>query len=96
MNLSFLLPRRSVTRPGKVSDFEEDNRGLSAISILRIMVKKFYNLEGRAKWITPTFPTGEELSFIFYFNFFFFVFLPFPRLLPRHMGVPRLGVESEL
>ena len=28
--------------------------------------------------------------------FFFFVFLPFLGLLPRHMGVPRLGVESDL
>ena len=28
--------------------------------------------------------------------FFFFVFLPFLRLLPRHMEVPRLGVQSEL
>jgi len=27
---------------------------------------------------------------------FFFVFLPFLGLLPRHMEVPRLGVESEL
>ena len=33
----------------------------------------------------------------FFFSFFlFFVFLPFLGLLPRHMEVPRLGVESEL
>ena len=30
------------------------------------------------------------------FFFFFFVFLPFLWPLPRHMEVPRLGVESEL
>ena len=30
------------------------------------------------------------------FFFFFFVFLPFLGLLPQHMEVPRLGVESEL
>ena len=29
------------------------------------------------------------------FPFFFFVFLPFLGLLPRHMEVPRLGVELE-
>ena len=29
-------------------------------------------------------------------KFFFFVFLPFLGPLPRHMEVPRLGVESEL
>ena len=28
--------------------------------------------------------------------FFFFVFLPFPGPLPRHMEVPRLGVQTEL
>ena len=28
--------------------------------------------------------------------FFFFVFLPFLGPLPRHMEVPRLGVELEL
>ena len=34
---------------------------------------------------------------LFYFIlFYFFVFLPFLGLLPRHMQVPRLGVESEL
>ena len=32
------------------------------------------------------------LEFIFYFLFF----LPFVGLLPRHMEVPRLGVQSEL
>ena len=36
-------------------------------------------------------------SFLFFFFLFsFFVFLPFLGLLPRHMVVPRLGVESEL
>ena len=29
-------------------------------------------------------------------NDFFFVFLPFLGPLPRHMEVPRLGVQSEL
>ena len=32
----------------------------------------------------------------FIFLFYFFVFLPFPGPLPRHMEVPRPGVESEL
>ena len=36
----------------------------------------------------------ECLSFFLFF--FFFVFLPFLGPLPRHMEVPRLGVESEL
>ena len=39
------------------------------------------------------------ISFIvssLFFFFFFFVFLLFLGLLPRHMEVPRLGVESEL
>ena len=34
--------------------------------------------------------------FFFFFFFFFLVFLPFIGLLPRHMEVPRLGVELEL
>ena len=34
-------------------------------------------------------------SFLF-FSFLFFVFLPFLGLLPRHMELPQLGVESEL
>ena len=33
--------------------------------------------------------------FLFFFFFSFFVFLPFLGPLPRHMEVPRLGVESE-
>ena len=39
-----------------------------------------------------------EASFIFisFFFFFFLSFLLFLGLLPRHMEVPRLGVESEL
>ena len=32
----------------------------------------------------------------FFCFFVFLVFLPFPELLPWHMEVPRLGVESEL
>ena len=35
-------------------------------------------------------------SFSFLSFFFFFGFLPFLGLFPRHMEVPRLGVESEL
>ena len=35
-------------------------------------------------------------SFILFFGFFLFVFLPFLGPLLRHMEVPRLGVESEL
>ena len=33
---------------------------------------------------------------LFYYKFFFFVFLLFLGLLPQHMEIPRLGVESEL
>jgi len=33
---------------------------------------------------------------LFIYYFFFFVFLPFLGPLPRHMEIPRLGVESEL
>ena len=39
-------------------------------------------------------PHGNFLSLIFFF--FFLVFLSFLGLFPRHMEVPRLGVESEL
>ena len=36
-------------------------------------------------------------TWIFFLSLFlFFVFLPFFGLLPGHMEVPRLGVESEL
>ena len=38
---------------------------------------------------------GELSSEVFHI-FFFFVFLPFLGPLPRHMEVPRLGVQSEL
>ena len=43
-------------------------------------------------------PAPQRLSrFLFFFFFFFFCpFLPFLGLLPQHMEVPRLGVESEL
>jgi len=37
-----------------------------------------------------------EIFLFFFFFFFFFVFLPLLWLLPRHMEVPRLGVQSEL
>ena len=37
----------------------------------------------------------EENGTLFYL-FIYFVFLPFLELLPRHIEVPRLGVESEL
>ena len=33
---------------------------------------------------------------VFYFIFYFLVFLPFLWPFPRHMEVPRLGIESEL
>ena len=36
-----------------------------------------------------------NISF-FFFSFFFFVFLPFLGPLPRHMELPRLGVQLEL
>ena len=43
---------------------------------------------------------GVRASFLYYdvteFLFLFFVFLPFLELLPWHIEVPRLGVESEL
>ena len=38
----------------------------------------------------------ENSFFFFFFFFFFFVFLPLLGPLPRHMEVPRLGVQSEL
>ena len=38
----------------------------------------------------------RDLLFLFFFFYFFFVFLLFLGPLPRHMEVPRLGVESEL
>ena len=42
-------------------------------------------------------PICCEPKTAFFFNFIlFFVFLPFPGSLPRHMEVPRLGVELEL
>ena len=37
---------------------------------------------------------GRALQFLFFY-YFYFLFLPFLGLLPRHMEVPRLGVESE-
>ena len=37
-----------------------------------------------------------QLIFLFFVYLFIFVFLPFLGPLPRHMEVPRLGVESEL
>jgi len=37
--------------------------------------------------------TQEGCDLLF---FFFFVFLPFLGLLPWHMEIPRLGVQSEL
>ena len=46
----------------------------------------------------PTNSVQEGSLFKFFFNriILFFVFLPFLCPLPRHMEVPRLGVESEL
>ena len=38
----------------------------------------------------------RELLILFLTNFFFLVFLPFLGPFPRHMAVPRLGVELEL
>ena len=38
----------------------------------------------------------HRLFWFFLFFFFFSVFLPFPGPFPRHMEVPRLGVQSEL
>ena len=40
--------------------------------------------------------TPKISFYFFFFIFYFFVFLPFLGPLPRHMEVPRLGVESEL
>ena len=54
--------------------------------------------EGRKD--TVNLPTPVWFFWFFFFFFFFgflgFFFLPFLRLLLRHMEVPRLGVESEL
>ena len=40
--------------------------------------------------------TDRSQHFYLFLFFYFFVFLPFLGPLPRHMEVPRLGVESEL
>ena len=42
----------------------------------------------------PRAQVGEQPLYFIYF--LLFVFLPFPRPLPRHMEVPRLGVQSDL
>ena len=53
----------------------------------------------RSTWklsiLSAQFVVNPKLLFFFYF-ILFFVFLPFPGSLPRHMEVPRLGVELEL
>ena len=42
-------------------------------------------------------PVSQDLWVnLFFFFFFFFVFLTFLEPLPRHMEVPRLGVQLEL
>ena len=53
------------------------------------------------RWVRLPLPESRgmdlfQVPLICHFFFFFFVFLPFLGLFPRHLQVPRLGVESEL
>ena len=57
-------------------------------------VLKVYNKETESYRLA--YKQGSLLYFQHFLFFFVFVFLPFLGLLPQHMEVPRLGVESEL
>ena len=46
--------------------------------------------------LSPKLPSSYSSYRFFFFFFGLFVFLPFLGLLPQHMEVPRLGVQSEL
>ena len=67
-------------------------------------LKKLSSIRGLCKlnisYTSELLPKGDILEEWFmcqsFFFFFFFGFLPFLGPLPRHMEVPRLGVESEL
>ena len=65
--------------------------------VLKIL---FYSLisEGSSRMLEPIQESTPQRTETFVdqdFFFFFFVFLPFLGLLPQHMEVPRLGVQSE-
>ena len=45
-------------------------------------------------WVLVKVPVGDYATVLLVF-FYFFIFLPFLGPLPRHMEIPRLGVESE-
>ena len=45
---------------------------------------------------TPNLEIFAQIYYFFFIIIIIFVFLPFLGPLPRHMEVPRLGVESEL
>ena len=49
------------------------------------IIYNFYNTQSRL-----------AKNILFYYYYYYFVFLPFLELLPWHMEVPKLGVESEL
>ena len=57
--------------------------------------KKSYGVPIVARWLTNLTSIHEDMGF-FCFVLFCFVFLLFLGPLPRHMEIPRLGVQSEL
>ena len=67
-------------------------RFLFSESINNDLISSFFSL---IIWRTTLVFLFLFLFFFFFCFFFFFFFLSFLGLHPRHMDVPRLGVESE-
>ena len=68
-------------------------RGQEARLLLLREERKVLPAEAATEEDSPHSPAPSGKAAIL---FFFFVFLPFLGPLPRHVEVPRLGVESEL